>query len=95
LVFDVVVGLALVVVAAVLRPSAWLTVLGIGACVAAFGCWGVLDREVGERKATKGLSQLLSIAIVTARSLAAVIGILATLITIFSVLGPVLGTWIS
>jgi hypothetical protein len=69
--------------------------LGIGVCVAAFGGWGVLDRESREREATSRTGKNSLITIAVGRAVAAVVGVAAALVTIFSVLGILLGTWIS
>lgn len=92
LVVAVVAGLAAALAIAVWRPPAWLVLASGGMCVAAFGAWGIADRELAERPRTSGMP---AAALRTVRLLSLVLGATAAIVTVLNVLGMVLGTWIS
>jgi len=93
LVLDVGLGVAAAVGMALWRPTGWLMPFSAGVCFAAFGAWGIADRELGERAST-GSGPLLK-CLTALRALAALIGSLAVFVLIFSALGFALGTIIS
>ena len=93
LVLDVAGGLLAVGIALVFRPTAWFLVLSAALCFAAFGCWGIADRELGER--TSGAAGMPARALMAMRALAAVVGTLAAVSLLFGLLVVTLGTWIS
>ena len=93
LVVDVIVGCSAALAIAVWRPTGWVTLLGAALCLAAFGAWGIVDRELRERVGAPPTLLLQSLALI--RVAAAAIGALAAVTALFSVLGIVLGTWIS
>ena len=93
LVADVIGGFLLATLAAVFRFHGWPVVLSAGICFAAFGAWGIADREVRER--ASGPRTRLVGALEYLRVLSAVLGGLAALAMIFGALGLALGTWIS
>ena len=89
LVLAVIVGLSEAIVVAARRPAAWMLLGSIGVCAAAFGGWGIADRElVGGGRVT--VTTLRGV-----RVLALIAGVGAAIVAAFRVLGAVLGTWIS
>src|SRR5947208_1900396 len=93
LVLDVIVGLAAALCIAVWRPPAWLVFGSIAVCAAAFGAWGIADRELAERGATNGSSPVALLRGV--RVFSVVLGTCAAIVAALTVLGFALGTWIS
>jgi len=93
LVVDVIIGCCGALAVAVWRPAGWVTLLGAAVSLAAFGAWGIVDREIRERAdASHGrIVRVLSLL----RIGAATVGALAALTAMFSLLGIALGTWIS
>src|SRR5206468_10546098 len=92
LVVDVTVGCCAAVGVAAWRPVGWLALLGVSVCLAAFGAWGITDRELRERaNAPARVAGVLSML----RAAAAGLGALSAVATMFGVLGILLGTWIS
>ncbi len=92
LVIAVICGLATALSMAIWRPSGWLVIASFGVCAAAFGAWGIADRELAERGATNGFS---SVVLRGVRVICAVLGSSAAIVAALTVLGVVLGTWIS
>lgn len=94
LALDAGLGFVVTVVALIWRPGDWYLIASVGLCFAAFGAWGIADRELRERGGLSitgvGLS-LLRIG----RVIAASIGALAGALLLVSLLGIALGTWIS
>jgi hypothetical protein len=93
LVLVVIVGLTAVIVVAALRPPAWLSLASVGVCAAAFGGWGIADRELAERAGNSGRGTVNVLRAV--RFLAILGGTCAAIVIAFRVLGAALGTWIS
>ena len=93
LVVDVIAGCCTALALAVWRPAGWLVLLGAAVSLAAFGAWGIVDRELRERASAPrgGMVRVLAMA----RAAAAAVGALAAVTAIFSLLGIALGTWIS
>jgi hypothetical protein len=77
---------------AVLRPVGWLVIASLGVCAAAFGAWGIADRELAERGATNGPSVVV---LRGARVFCVVLGTCGAIVAALDVLGAALGTWIS
>src|SRR5206468_12684784 len=50
LVVDVMAGCCAALGVAAWRPVGWLALLGVSTCLAAFGAWGIVDRELRERE---------------------------------------------
>ena len=92
LVIAVICGLAAALGLAVWRPAGWLVVASLGVCAAAFGAWGIADRELAERGATNGFS---SVVLRGVRVVCAVLGSSAVIVAALTMLGVMLGTWIS
>jgi hypothetical protein len=86
-------GLTATLVVAAWRPAAWMLLGSIAVCAAAFGGWGIADRELVERAGTG--SRAVVTALRGVRLLALLAGIAAALVAAFRVLGAALGTWIS
>jgi len=92
LVLAVIAGLTVTIVVAAWRPTAWMLVGSIGVCAAAFGGWGIADRELVERADGRRMTVT---ALRGVRVLALIAGIGAAFVAAFRVLGAALGTWIS
>lgn len=82
------VGCAYLAALLALRPAWWSFVVAPIA-IGAFGLWGIADRELAGSVATR--RRLL----LAARGLAAAIGTLAVLTSVFRILGALVGTVIS
>ena len=86
-------GLLVAAIVIAWRPAWWILPASAALCFAAFGMWGITDRELHEslpplRTARHHLLAAL-------RACAATVGALAALLLIFGVLGLLLGTIIS
>jgi hypothetical protein len=93
LVADVAAGLLAGLAAAVWRPVGWVSLLGACVTLAAFGLWGILDRELREREAEEGAA--LARGLRAARAIVTATGIVSAAGALFGGLGVLLGTWIS
>ena len=95
LVLDAAFGLVAVLVAVIWRPAGWHLVASAALCLAAFGGWGIADRELRERgvDASKAGSAHRIPRIV--RAVAAGVGTLGAGALLIGLLGAALGTWIS
>lgn len=90
LVADAVGGLLAAGAVLVWRIPGWPFVLGIGACCAAFGLWGIADREIAERTGERFLLPLRAL-----RVFAVLLGIGASVFLVLIVLAKGLGRMIS
>ena len=90
LVIDAGAGIVAAVAAAIFRPAVWLLVASAGLCFAAFGAWGILDRELADVAPGRRATTLR-----VARGLAVLAGVAAALGVLLAVFGYALGTWIS
>ena len=99
LALDLAGGLVAAGVALAWRPSGWLVLLSAALCFAAFGAWGIADREARERPDARGHSLLSLVSLVSllrgVRALAALVGAAAMVTLLFATLALALGTWIS
>jgi len=78
------------------RPSGWLVLLSAALCFAAFGAWGIADREARERPDARGRSLISLFSLLRGvRALAALVGAAAVVTLLFATLALALGTWIS
>jgi hypothetical protein len=93
LVLLVLAGLTATIIVAAWRPAAWMLLGSIAVCAAAFGGWGIADRELVERAGTGSRTAVTALRGV--RLLALLAGVGAALVAAFRVLGAALGTWIS
>lgn len=93
LALDAAAGLLLATGSAVARPLGWMILMPAGACFAAFGFWGIIDRELSERK--PGIGPVGSALLLSARGVAAGLGVVAGLAVIFGGLAVTLGRWVS
>ena len=90
---DIIVGTVIVVVAAWLRPAAWMLLLSAGACLAAYGTWAFAVRRLSAEAwrlspgAENGWRAL--------RAAGAFVGIAAFVLLLISLLGMMLGRLIS
>ena len=92
LVLAVICGLAATLAMAILRPFGWMVIGGIALCSAAFGAWGIADRELAEREAGQGSSAFV---LRVVRVCSVVLGTCAAILAVLVMLGTALGTWIS
>jgi hypothetical protein len=83
-------GIVLGVSAVIFRPPLWILIVCAALCFAAFGAWGILDRELAD--ASDGRRRLL---LRGARGAAVFAGVLAGLGFFLAAFGYALGTWIS
>jgi len=93
LVGDVVVGMFVAIGFAVWHPSLWLIPFGAAATLAAFGAWGIADRELAER--SKQAPTRAVAALEALRAISAIAGGVGALLAFFGGLAMALGTWIS
>jgi hypothetical protein len=93
LVADVLGGLLVAAVALIWQPPAWRFLSSAAFCFAAFGVWGVADRELTWSARPWGPAGTRVLKGV--RICAAVVGALAAAALIFRVLALGLGKWIS
>ena len=94
LVADVLLGAATALGFAVWRPTGWLSIGGAALALAAFGLWGIVDREVGDRAAAAGSRRALRL-LQVARAGVAIAGSCSAAVAVFAALAVALGTWIS
>ena len=85
-------GLATTLSMAVWRPAGWLVIGGIGLCTAAFGAWGIADRELAECGAASSIRVAMLRGV---RFLSVVLGACGAIGVTLDVLAAALGTWIS
>ena len=93
LVLDVAGGVVVLVSALIWKPAGWLLLASAGGCFAAFGAWGIIDRELGERSAAGATAMLSALRI--GRVLAATLGVLAAATLVLVFLALALGRMIS
>ena len=92
LVLAVILGLTTTLAIALWRPPAWLILACVGIGAAAFGAWGIADRELAERGSVGDVSVVM-LRIVRVVSIA--LGVGAAITATLRVLAAALGTWIS
>ena len=92
LVLVVLVGLATTLGVAVARPPAWPLLGSVAFGAAAFGAWGIADRELVARDAAR---EPAARTLLVVRTICLALGACAGAVAIFSLLGVALGTWIS
>lgn len=90
---DVAGGLLVLVGIAAWRPPGWLLVAGAALCFAAFGAWGILDRELSAPDDARARWRVRLLR--AARAIAAALGFVAAAVLLVQLLGLALGTWIS
>jgi hypothetical protein len=83
-------GIVAAAASSILRPPLWFAGMACGVCVACFGLWGILDREVRERTGNLPRRSLLA-----ARLAVAILGAMSALAAGFTLFFGTLGTWIS
>ena len=95
LALDAAIGLVVAVIVVIWRPPGWYFVASAGLCFAAFGGWGIADRELREHQVqasrSVGALRLLQLA----RVITATLGAFAAGALLIGLLGVALGTWIS
>ena len=87
---DAAAGTVLVAAILLARPSLWLLARG-AAVVAAFGAWGIADRELAER----ATGRLARGGWAVARAAAAMLGLMAGALFLLGLMTLLLGNWIS
>ena len=93
LALDVVVGAIVVILFVAWRPAGWVSLAGAATSLAAFGLWGIIDREIRERAQAP---HARAVSLLAALRLAlACLGFLAGVAALFGSLGIVLGKVIS
>ena len=92
LVLAVVGGSTATLIIAVLRPTAWLVIASLGVCTAAFGAWGIADRELAESCGARSISVVVLRGV---RVLSVALGVCAAIGAALALLAAALGTWIS
>ena len=90
LILDVAVGLLVALALLIWHPRAWLAPFAMGTTLAAFGAWGLADRELAERAETSGPHGARALRIL--RVVFAVAGGLAAVVACFALLTLALGT---
>jgi uncharacterized membrane protein YidH (DUF202 family) len=85
-------GLAATLGIAIWRPFGWLVLGSAGLCAAAFGAWGIADRELAERGA---MSRPSAVVLRVVQVGSVVVGSCAAIAAMLVLLGGALGTWIS
>ena len=93
LVLDALGGLLLALAIVVWRPVVWPTLAGVCLALAAFGFWGIADRELRDR--ADAPTSFATRALGVARGAMAAIGFLSGAVALFAGLGVMLGKWIS
>ncbi|MGI9140930.1 MAG: hypothetical protein ACR2GJ_07475 [Gemmatimonadaceae bacterium] len=86
-------GLIALAAAVVVASPGNLVIAAAGTCFFAFGLWGITDRELAERRETIG--HVGGGLLLTARAIAAILGVIGGLALLFGGLAVMLGTWIS
>ncbi len=90
LVLDALAGLVAGALFVVLRPPMWIPLAALGGCLAMFGTWGILDRELSEASAGRRARSLSHL-----RTIVAALGVVTAVIFGFSFLFGMMGSWIS
>jgi len=92
LVLAVIGGLAAAIGMAVWRPFGWMVLAGVCVCAAAFGAWGIADRELAEHESTRTCSHVV---LHVVRVVSVVVGTCAAILAVLAMLRGAFGTWIS
>ena len=93
LVLDVLGGSVVALGMSVWRPTGWISLAGVAIALAAFGAWGIIDRELRDRASAP--PTWIVRALTVARGAAVVLGFACGVGALFAGLAIVLGTWIS
>ena len=93
LVMDTAGGILVASAAAYWRPAGWLLLLCASMCFAAFGAWGIADRELSERppQAMDSTTRALRVT----RGISVVVGVVAAIALLLVACGFALGSLIS
>ncbi|GLC26239.1 hypothetical protein [Roseisolibacter agri] len=101
LTLDVVLGLSVALLMALWRPVAWPALFSAALCFAAFGAWAAADRRLVALAAHARAELILRPPVAplalwrTVRGLAAVVGVSAAVVLVFTGLFGIVGRWIS
>ena len=93
LALDVVLGLFAAAAVGVWRPTGWIVMLSAGLCFAAFGAWGIAERELRERGGADDRAQQRLLRL--QRSVAVGVGSAAFAVLVLGALALGFGTVIS
>ncbi len=93
LALDTGVGALVAIGVAVWRGPGWVLFVCAALCFAAFGAWGITDREL--RDPSFPANAAVSGALRCIRALAVAVGVIAALTLLFGLTAVGLGTWIS
>jgi hypothetical protein len=89
LVLDVAGGLLVGAIALFWRPPAWVLIVSAALCFAAFGAWGIADRELHDRPEAAVMTSRRLLRVL--RAVAVIVGTLATVTLLVAALGVLLG----
>jgi len=95
LALDAGLGFLATIAVVIWRPGGWHLMACIGLCFAAFGGWGIADRELHEREGRSTDTGIGLRLLRAGRAIAAGIGAVAGGLLLVGLLGIALGTWIS
>ncbi|MGH7653735.1 MAG: hypothetical protein ACREN6_03640 [Gemmatimonadaceae bacterium] len=93
LILDVAVGLLVALALAIWHPRVWIAPFSAAIVLAAFGAWGLTDRELTERSDGAGGRFVRTLRVL--RAISAVVGLGSAAVACFAFFGLALGTWIS
>jgi hypothetical protein len=93
LALDVALGLLAAAAAGLWRPTGWIVMLSAALCFAAFGAWGIAERELGERVDDGDAPQRRLLRV--QRSIAVAVGGAAFVVLVLGALAFAFGTVIS
>lgn len=93
LILDVAAGLLAALALAIWHPHLWLVPFNVAIVFAAFGAWGLTDRELSERAGVAAGNAVRVLRVL--RALSAVVGAGSAIVACVALFGHVLGTWIS
>jgi hypothetical protein len=92
LALDTIGGAAIACVALWARPAGWVALTSAGLTFAMYGVWAVAERHLQAGAPNMSVAEEMSW--VVARTSAAALGLFATALFTFAVLGVMLGNWI-
>lgn len=85
-------GALVAIAAGIWRGPAWMLIMCAALCFAAFGAWGIADRELRDPSIPSNAA--VGMALRSVRALAVIVGVLAALTLMFGTLAIGLTGWI-